>query len=697
MPRLTDVERQRRELAAIVAEQSTPSNDDEPGWHENILSLLSAIGLVMPDTLASRRTVSLPSGRSRRPLLQLAVQLTIELGLPAAQAIVSGRQFDLSAIMGTLAMTQPGRWPTTYPRAFARRVVSMTSPHTHSLICAVGSASTAWIPGVSPDDAIHAMLGELVQLPYRDTFVYAHDSVGTYVAWDGTRVFDLPAIRMSEAARLRRVLRSVSAGFPASDAVSEFLSAVRAGVAGLRVSAYGRPWAAPLYEQPDTVRALYGLGGAYESHRLLRCDRCRFATPLCTCTRPRIVRLWCDNEPEFSGDSDHDIPRYVGMEIEVCGVRDDDARTDIVDLIDELGGCIKRDGSLPDGGFEITLPPIRGARAVEVITRVGEALAAAGAYVTNDAGGHVHVDNRAASAVQGSRLLALWSQVEHYVERTIAAGRFTRTSYSRAVTSRAGPINENWLASICDGESGDILAACTEALGSTAILGERYVSLNLLNTGWRRNYYQRDGAITGQGTATVEFRLFPGAVSTSRLLMHARLASRLVATAYAGGPLFEGAMRLRRPEDAVALAVGADVLSEMQRLGSPPPRRRTSERCGAAAVVAAAPATPQPVAPPVAPPVAEQVTPPEPTPEASQTVRNEPYIINGYRLTAYARSRGAYVSTRPTTCNCDSCIRDRVERNEVTPIEYWPAFARPAGRVSFAEFPNDGLPVDPPF
>jgi hypothetical protein len=306
------------------------------------------------------------------------------------------------------------------------------------------------------------------------------------------------------------------------------------------------------------------------------CARCLRTEETCTCP---AVPHYESGDIEFLGTPSSAIPRYVGLELEVCGVRTRRMGRAITETVRRWGGTVKGDGSLPVGGFEINLAPARGAVALKQISEVGHALAAADAWVDNRAGGHVHVDARGLSIRTVSALFALWYLLEDEVFRQCAPTRVDNTYCRRWRPRSRGVVHEHlalseallynpqWLfrdanrSDEYDGESG----------ASFRPWRDRYHSLNLCPL---QSHLNTQGLFPG---STVEFRLFPGTVSIAEASRNAILASRLVHVAeYWGRDRLRRAFRNNNPSGLFHEVLGVHGRRMHQRVQREQAERRAA-------------------------------------------------------------------------------------------------------------------------
>ena len=240
----------------------------------------------------------------------------------------------------------------------------------------------------------------------------------------------------------------------------------------------------------------------------------------------RPARLSKHNDIEFRGGEPARnscyIPRYVGMEFEICGfdVLGDEpnsgtvkstffgavenkkaieamSRSRILSTVDELKATVKGDASLPAGGREFTLSPMRHTKALKDLRVFTDMLRQSGAWVNHRAGGHVHVDVSGMTNAQRKSIFALWFILQDYVIDNLAVGR-TEGEYCQ----RLQPL---------DGVTASNVVGRRDIFYNND--GSRYLTLNRTS-------------LNDHGT--YEFRVFPGTVSYERALVNASVASKIV-------------------------------------------------------------------------------------------------------------------------------------------------------------------------
>lgn len=227
------------------------------------------------------------------------------------------------------------------------------------------------------------------------------------------------------------------------------------------------------------------------------CPSCGCRETECRCP-PRLITIRGPDSLRWVGDTDSKLPRYVGLEIEVCGMRTPGkagkaAARALADTVCQIGGNIGSDGSLPETGVEIRLPPLRGEDGREAISTVAGLLDQCKAYVTSQAGGHIHVDVRDLSEEQLHSILQQWTIVQ---DHAFAGWAPTRRNNQYCAPTREVPAK------------GYVKARAGQVT--------RYCALNI-------------AALPQHGT--LEFRLFGGAVKETTLIKRAEAVSQLIVRA----------------------------------------------------------------------------------------------------------------------------------------------------------------------
>lgn len=213
--------------------------------------------------------------------------------------------------------------------------------------------------------------------------------------------------------------------------------------------------------------------------------------------------------------------RFIAAEIEVASVDGDDG---VSDAVRAWRGCIVRDGSLPDTGFEINTAPASGDLYVTQIREVCAALKTSGAEVTSACGLHVHVDAADLRYYELQRVVRLYAAWESLLFQMVPASRRRSTycqpcgaSMVRALDARATPGAKAYKAlraKVARGVYGD---ADTRSRRKSKYDDARYSALNL------HSWFYR---------GTLECRLFTGTTDPAKIipwgLMWARIADLAV-------------------------------------------------------------------------------------------------------------------------------------------------------------------------
>lgn len=123
----------------------------------------------------------------------------------------------------------------------------------------------------------------------------------------------------------------------------------------------------------------------------------------------RIPMAWLARGNEFKQVK---TKRFVGIEIEVCGLHRPGGQTIVDQTVNRWGGNRVGDGSLPSGGFELRTCPASGDILALQVKQICEALTSAQAWVDHRAGLHVHVDCRDMTWFDLRRLMALFYRIQ---------------------------------------------------------------------------------------------------------------------------------------------------------------------------------------------------------------------------------------------------------------------------------------------
>jgi hypothetical protein len=240
--------------------------------------------------------------------------------------------------------------------------------------------------------------------------------------------------------------------------------------------------------------------------------------PQCGCQAWQTLSYGSSLDIEFRGEATPQSPRYVGVEIEVCG-RDDSADgSAFLAEREARSGFLVRDGSLPDGGFELVTSPARGDALIDDLTAYGSHLQAAGAWVDGRAGAHCHVDARDLGPVERARVVCMYAHLERELYRGLAWGR--DDEYDGEVY--AGPVCESvsWARVL------HRLNEDPNRLWNELVAGRQSPLYRPRDGAYRR--YSGLNLESLSKHSTFEFRLWPGAVSAERLTLQALVSAHIV-------------------------------------------------------------------------------------------------------------------------------------------------------------------------
>ncbi len=262
----------------------------------------------------------------------------------------------------------------------------------------------------------------------------------------------------------------------------------------------------------------------------MRCSNCRQCNECCNCSG--------DNYDEDDED-DEDSPviftsrtltyypakrgqckrnpsrRLLSTEIEVASA----SYGDHVDSAARYWRCsIVKDGSLPNGGFEVCTSPAGGDQWTEQIEALCSALAEQDAQITSACGLHVHIDARDFSYWETRRLILLYARIESALYRTVPA--------SRRESCYCKPCARDYLYWLCqNGYRGTRKAIARGVYGVENTRfhkrdkydGARYRLLNLHSWLYR---------------GTVECRLHTGTIRASKIVPWGMLWANILDTAF---------------------------------------------------------------------------------------------------------------------------------------------------------------------
>ena len=137
----------------------------------------------------------------------------------------------------------------------------------------------------------------------------------------------------------------------------------------------------------------------------LKCEQC------CSCQNR--IHLF-SNPIKFHKDSglckENISTRFIAAELEIAALHKHGAP--VVEAVSKWSGSIVRDGSLPDGGFEINTAPASGNLFINQIKEICYALNSAEADITGKCGLHVHIDARDFNYYDILKLIKVYSTIE---------------------------------------------------------------------------------------------------------------------------------------------------------------------------------------------------------------------------------------------------------------------------------------------
>lgn len=161
-----------------------------------------------------------------------------------------------------------------------------------------------------------------------------------------------------------------------------------------------------------------------------RCDVCDACNDCCDPDRHPTVEFF-SQPPTFHVANrlqrkSNTSTRLIATEIEVASLQS--GGSSVSSAVKRWGGSIVRDGSLPDGGFEINTSPASGDLWVAQVREICHALNDGDADVNSACGLHVHIDARDLGYYGIRRLILAYSALEPLLFQMVPPAR-RRSSY----------------------------------------------------------------------------------------------------------------------------------------------------------------------------------------------------------------------------------------------------------------------------
>src|ERR1051326_4979557 len=223
--------------------------------------------------------------------------------------------------------------------------------------------------------------------------------------------------------------------------------------------------------------------------------------------------------------------RFVSCEVEVCGAHGNAQQVN--EVVAAWQSAVVSDGSLPQGGFEITTAPTNGDKFVEHMTVLSAALREAAGWVDARAGMHVHIDARDFHYWDLRRLIMLYQRVEPALFAMVPPGR-RRSSFCEPCGNRymdAIRLGDDAAKGLAEAEA---QRAWTMSAFKKRLLFSLYSTTNTRGArGWHRDKIA-DQQPTGDKYAapryramnlhswmyrgTIEFRIPPGTVRKHKMI-----------------------------------------------------------------------------------------------------------------------------------------------------------------------------------
>lgn len=289
------------------------------------------------------------------------------------------------------------------------------------------------------------------------------------------------------------------------------------------------------------------------------CTKCGECSECCgqECTQEKPYRVAREARPTDCGikfwmakENERRInpsERFIAAEIEVAG-KNDEWYASVIEEVNKWGGRVVRDGSLPQGGFEINTAPAAGDQFIKEIRAICQTLQKAGAFVTEKCGLHVHVDARDYSYQDIRRLALVYAALEPALFQMVNAYRRSNI-YCMPCGQRfhqAMKFQEKPLKDLKKEVFQGIYAMGFEArvYREWKDSAHRYSALNL------HSWFYR---------GTIECRLFGGTVRSAKIIrwgmLWAKILDQVIRWTDAEA---EEKIRGKTPEEVLAILLGED-------------------------------------------------------------------------------------------------------------------------------------------
>ena len=237
------------------------------------------------------------------------------------------------------------------------------------------------------------------------------------------------------------------------------------------------------------------------------CEPCRRCEGCCSCGN-RVN--FFQQSPKFHMASrvEHKLNptnRYIAAEIEVAGVIED-ISSSLDTLINNWGGSIVYDGSLPKNGFEINTSPARGDLFVKQINEISGLLEKGRAKINDKCGLHVHVDARDLNFYDMRRLINTYAAIEK--------GLFAMVPPDRYKSHFCIPCGDRYLSRITQGRmpykdvKKNVIQAVYNSASTQDMRNDKYNPARYYAMNMHSLFYR----------GTIECRLFNGTIEADKII-----------------------------------------------------------------------------------------------------------------------------------------------------------------------------------
>jgi hypothetical protein len=249
------------------------------------------------------------------------------------------------------------------------------------------------------------------------------------------------------------------------------------------------------------------------------CQRCGICNTCCKCDDLEYMTYITPQKPTFHKPSIKDkkvnsSTRFIAAEIEVA-ILYGHGRP-IYDVVKRWGAAAVRDGSLPEGGFEINTAPAGGDLYIQQVNEICNILKIQEARINAQCGLHIHVDARDLSYYDIRRLIRVYAAIEKAL--------FAMVSAARKSSRFCYPCGDRYVAAIEEGKlpyekvKTDVITSVynngsTQDLRTGKYHSSRYNALNL------HSWFYR---------GTIECRMYDGTIDANDIIKYGMMWAHLI-------------------------------------------------------------------------------------------------------------------------------------------------------------------------